>query len=76
MAADIHAVAPVVDGARDPADLMAGLDQAGLDCRIALQLDGSRQSGRACSDDDRRTMFHAVIRSLLGELSINRGDPA
>ena len=67
MAADVHAVAFVADGARDTANFLTGLDQYRLNCRIALQLDGSRQSRRACSDDDRRTVFHAGTRSLLAK---------
>src|SRR5271157_37784 len=64
MAADVHAVALVADGARDTADLLASLDHNRLDCRIALQFDGGCQSLRACSDDDCRAVFHAGNRSL------------
>jgi len=68
-------VALVADGPRDAADMLTGLDQDVLDCRIALQLDGGCQSRRSCSDDDRRTVFHAVIRSLPGDFSINHNVP-
>ena len=43
----------------------------GLIAELPLQLDGGRQSGRACSDDDRRALFHAGNRSLPDKL-LNR----
>jgi hypothetical protein len=53
MAANIHAVALVSDGARDAADLLACFDEDGLNPRTPLKLDRSRESGWARSDDDR-----------------------
>ena len=52
VAADVHAVALVADGAGDAADLVGGLEYDGLNRCFAKQFQGRSESCRTCSDDD------------------------
>ena len=53
MAADVHAVAFVADGAGDAADLLAGLENDGDDVGTPEEFQTGGQAGRAGADDDR-----------------------
>ncbi len=52
VAADVHAVALVADGARDAADLIAGFEHNGMDIRMPLQLQCRRQPGGTGADNN------------------------
>jgi hypothetical protein len=64
VSADVHAVALVADSPGDASDVVTRLDDNGLDSGLPLQLDGSGQSGGACSDDDCCSLFDDVYLSL------------
>ena len=53
MAADVHPVALVPNGARDAADLLASFEQHGHDIGAPEKLEASRQASRTGPDDDR-----------------------
>ena len=52
MAAEVHAIAAVLDGLRDAAHLRVGLVHQRPQAGAALQLERGGQPGRAGADDD------------------------
>ena len=51
MAADVHAIAVVADGARDAADALGRLEDDRTDIGAAEQFEGSGQAGWAGADN-------------------------
>ena len=52
MAANVHAIAVVADGARNPANLAGGFQHDGVNIRMPLQFQGCSQAGRPGANND------------------------
>ena len=63
VAADVHAVALVTDGARDAADLLRGLQHDGRDVRVAKELQSGGEAGGTGTNDDGSSR-HASIEYM------------
>jgi hypothetical protein len=64
MAADIHAVAIVANGAGNAADALRSFENDGVDAGAALQFQSSGETGGTGTNND--SSFHALVGSFCG----------
>jgi hypothetical protein len=65
VAADIHAVAVVANGAGDAADLVRGFEDNGLEVCLPEKFKGCGETRWTCSDDDGSLVHLASTEELL-----------
>ena len=65
MAANVHPVSLVPDGARKAADFLACFHKNGLNARLALQLQCGSQARRSCSNDRGDFLRHTWLLGLF-----------
>jgi hypothetical protein len=59
MAADVHAIAVVANGAGDAANALGGFQNNGVNVGAALQFKSGREAGGTGTNDD--SGFHGVV---------------
>ena len=74
MSANIHAVALVLNGARDSAHRVGGLEHDRLGPTVANQFQRGCQARRSCTDDDYSFHVSRVIHKSVHKRPVRQSD--